>query len=340
MQVIRSWAASTRGGELSRYDYEPGDLAPDQVEIAVEHCGICHSDLALIDSEWDESRYPVVPGHEVIGRIVAIGTAVKGRGVGQRVGVGWYAGSCGWCACCVGGEQQLCDRRQPTIVGRHGGFAERLRVDWTWAIPVPEALPSAEAGPLLCGGLTVFFPLWFHGIRPTDRIGVVGIGGLGHLALQFARAWGCAVTAFTSHPDKAEEARALGAHAVASSVDEAELRRLAGSLDLLLVTADAALPFDALLGTLGPKGRLHHVGISTEPVQYRIRPHLIARQRCISGSSNGSPAAVATMLAFAARHGILPRVERFPMSRVNHALARLRAGQARYRLVLDADFDG
>jgi uncharacterized zinc-type alcohol dehydrogenase-like protein len=338
MRKIQAWAALSRGTKLSRYDYEVGDLDADQVEIAVDHCGLCHSDLALMTSEWSAASYPLIPGHEVVGRVVALGSAAKGLRIGQRVGVGWYAHSCGHCRFCIGGEQQLCNLRQPTIVGRHGGFADHLRVNWLWAIPLPPSLSATDAGPLMCGGLTVFFPFWLHGISPTSHIGILGIGGLGHMGLQFARAWGCEVTALTSHPDKAEDARALGAHHVVSWKDKDVLRRLAGSLDMLLVTAGTPLSMSPLLEVLAAKGRLHHVGITTEPVQYEIRPHLISRQRSISGSSNGSPAAVATMLDFAARHQILPKVERYPMARINDAIERLRIDKARYRIVLDADF--
>lgn len=334
--AIRAWAAHAAGAALQPYDYEPGPLDTEEVEIAVEHCGICHSDLAMIDSEWMPSSYPVVPGHEVIGRIVALGPQAKGLKLGQRVGIGWHARSCLHCAACVGGEQHLCRQRQPTIVGRHGGFADRVRAQWAWCLPIPHALDPASAGPLMCGGITVFSPLMIHGVRPTDRVGVVGIGGLGHLALKFARAWGCEVTAFTSSAAKRDEALALGAHRTVSSVDTAELKAAAGSLDFLMVTAGATLDWDALVGVLAPKGRLHLVGVVTDRMQLRFGP-VLSWQRSVSGSPTGAPAELARMLDFAARHGITAQVERFPMQRVNDAIERLRAGRLRYRAVLDAD---
>lgn len=335
MTTFHAWAAHTVGGPLQPFDYDPGPLDAEDVEIEVEHCGICHSDLAMIDSEWGASTYPLVPGHEVVGRIVALGSQTKGLSMGQRVGVGWHTKSCLHCRPCIGGEQHLCATRQPTIVGRHGGFADRLRSNWAWAVPIPDALAPASVGPLMCGGITVFSPLIIHEVTPLHRIGVVGIGGLGHLAVKFARAWGCEVTAFTSSPSKRDEALALGAHRTVSSVDKADMKRIAGSIDFLIVTVGATLDWDALMGTLAPKGRLHLVGVVTDGLKVRTGS-LMSWQRSISSSPTGSPGSIARMLDFAARHDINAQVERFPMARVNDAIDRLRSGKARYRVVLDA----
>jgi uncharacterized zinc-type alcohol dehydrogenase-like protein len=334
---IRAYAASAPKAALAPFDYTPGPLGDEEVEIAVDYCGICHSDLSMLDGEWGNSRYPLVAGHEVAGRIVALGPHAKGLRVGQRVGLGWYAGSCLHCAQCLAGHHNLCGDAEQTIVGRHGGFAERVRCHWLWAVPLPEALDARSAGPLFCGGLTVFAPIVEFDIRPTDRVGVVGIGGLGHMALKFLRAWGCEVTAFTSSAGKADEARGFGAHHVVASNDANALQRVAGSLDFLLVTVNVPLDWNALLGALAPRGRLHFVGAVLEPVP--VPPFaLIGGRKSVSGSPLGSPATAATMLEFCARHGISPQVEMFPMSRVNDALAHLRAGKARYRIVLENDF--
>jgi uncharacterized zinc-type alcohol dehydrogenase-like protein len=337
MTLFRGWAATHSGSPLQRLDFDPGTMDGEDVEIRVEHCGVCHSDLAMVDSEWFPATYPMVPGHEVVGTIVAVGPQAKGRKVGQRVGLGWHSRSCAHCNFCLGGEQNLCSTRQPTIIGRHGGFADRVRAHWSWALPLPEGLDPAAAGPLMCGGGTAFLPFVIHGIKPTDKVGVVGIGGLGHLAVKFARAWGCEVTAFTSTPSKREEALLLGAHHTTSSVDVKELKAMAGTLDFLLVTVGASLEWDALIGTLAPKGRMHMVGVVTEAMKLRTGG-LLSWQRSISASPTPSPTTLAKMLEFSARHGIAPQVEHFPMSRVNDALDHLRAGKARYRVVLDADF--
>ncbi|MBT9501082.1 MAG: NAD(P)-dependent alcohol dehydrogenase [Burkholderiaceae bacterium] len=337
MTPIRAYAALEAGGPLQTFSYDPGPLGEDEVKIRVEHCGICHSDLAMIDSEWFPASYPIVPGHEVVGVITALGSHAKGRQIGQRVGIGWHTSSCTHCQSCLGGEQNLCAKRQPTIMGRHGGFAESLRAHWSWAVPIPDGLDPASAGPLMCGGGTVFLPFVIHSVKPTDRVGVVGIGGLGHLAVKFARAWGCEVTAFTSSPSKREEALALGAHKTVSSVDLRELKAAAGSLDFLLITVGASLEWDALINTLAPKGRMHLVGVVTDKMSLRSGS-LLSWQRGLSASPTPSPTVLAKMLEFSARHGIAPQVERFAMSRVNEAVDHLRSGKARYRVVLDADF--
>jgi uncharacterized zinc-type alcohol dehydrogenase-like protein len=189
----------------------------------------------------------------------------------------------------------------------------------------------------MCGGGTAFLPFVIHGIKPTDKVGVVGIGGLGHLAVKFARAWGCEVTAFTSSASKREEALLLGAHHTVSSVDMNELKSIAGTLDFLLVTVGASLEWDALINTLAPKGRLHMVGVVTEAMKLRSGG-LLSWQRSISASPTPSPTVLTRMMEFCVRHGIAPQVEHFPMSRMNDALDHLRSGKARYRVVLDADF--
>ena len=337
MTEIQAWASHGPKQKLVPFSFNPGELGPEEVEISVDHCGLCHSDLSVVNDDWAISQFPVVPGHEAVGRIVAIGNAVKGLRVGQRVGVGWTAWSCMHCHECLSGSHSLCATAQPTIVGHRGGFAERLRAHWVWVIPLPDTLDIASAGPLLCGGVTVFAPLFDYGIKPTDRVGIVGIGGLGHMGLKFAKAWGCEVTAFTSHESKAEEARGFGAHRVISSRDSDALRKAANSLDLLLVTVNVPLDWPVLLQTLKPKGRLHVVGAVLEPMQIPALA-LIFGQKSVSGSPTGGPVALATMLDFAARHGIAPQVEHFPMSRVTDALEHLESCKARYRIVLDADF--
>ena len=337
MSQIRAWAADAANAPLQPFAYDPGPLGEEQVEIAVEYCGICHSDLSMLDNEWGRSRYPFVPGHEVVGRIVALGAQAKGRQLGQRVGLGWFSASCLHCASCLDGDQHLCGNGEETIVRRHGGFAERVRAHWAWAIPLPDTLASASSGPLFCGGITVFNPLVIAGVRPTDRVGVIGIGGLGHMALAFLRHWGCEVTAFTSSESKREEALQLGAHKVVSSRDRAALKQLAGQFDFLLVTVNVALDWPLFVAALAPKGRLHFVGGVLEPIPLAAFS-LIGGQKSVGGSPLGSPATTARMLEFCARHGIAPQVEIFPMSQANAALEHLRAGKARYRVVLQADW--
>jgi uncharacterized zinc-type alcohol dehydrogenase-like protein len=234
----------------------------------------------------------------------------------------------------MSGDHNLCAGNEGTIVGRHGGFADTVRCQAEWAIPLPRGVDAAKAGPLFCGGITVFNPIVQFGVRPTDRVGVIGIGGLGHLALQFLAKWGCEVTAFTSTDAKADEAREMGAHHVVNSRDAAQLEAVAGSFDFILSTVNVDLEWNSFLVALGPRGRLHSVGAVPSPIPVPAFS-VIPGQKSVSGSPLGSPATTAMMLEFCARHGIEAVTEHFPMSEVNEALDHLRAGKARYRIVLE-----
>ena len=334
MNKINGWASRGAKQKLEPFSYDAGQLGPEEVEIAVEYCGLCHSDLSILNNDWGLSQYPVIPGHEAVGRIVAAGDYVKGLQIGQRVGVGWSVESCMHCHECMTGSHNLCLDVAATIIGHHGGFADRLRAHWAWAIPLPDALDISSAGPLLCGGITVFGPLLTFGVKPTDRVGIVGIGGLGHLAVKFANAWGCEVTAFTSSMSKTEELRGFGAHRIVSSRNSPEILSAAHSLDFLLVTVNTSLDWSALLKTLKPNGRMHVVGAVLEPMPISAFD-LIMKQKSVSGSPTGGPAAISAMLDFAARHNVSPQVEHFPLAKVNDAIEHLAAGKARYRVVLD-----
>lgn len=333
---IHALAALGAKQKLQSFEYDPGPLGSEQVEIAVESCGICHSDLSMLDNDWGIATYPFVPGHEIVGRVVALGDHTKRLKIGDRVGLGWYSGSCGACAQCLSGNQNLCAAAEGTIVGRHGGFASRVRANWTWVSPIPEGLDASSAGPLFCGGITVFNPIVQFGVQPTDRVGVIGIGGLGHMALKFLRAWGCEVVAFTSSDSKREEALQLGAHRTLNSRDTAEIAAAAGSFDFILNTTNVGLDWNVYIGALKPKGRLHTVGAVLEPLGLAAFP-MISGQKSVSGSPLGSPATTDLMLEFSARHGIAPTTESFPMSQANEALDHLRSGKARYRVVLTND---
>lgn len=332
-QTITAYATHESGGPLTPFTYQVGALDPTEVEIDVLTCGICHSDLSMIDNEWGMSDYPLVAGHEIIGRVAATGRDVEGLDVGTVVGLGWHAGYCGQCASCKTGDQNLCATAQGTIVGRHGGFAETVRADAASVVAIPDGMDLEAAGPLLCGGITVFNPLVQFDVKPTDSVAVIGIGGLGHLALQFLNAWGCRVTAFTSSASKREEALELGAHHVLNSRDPEAMAAAAGSFDYVISTVNVKLGWDAYVGTLKPKGRLHFVGATLEPLDLGVFP-LMMGQRSVSGSPVGAPATIEQMLAFAHLHDIKPKVEVYPMSEVNAALDRLKSGEARYRIVL------
>lgn len=336
--TIQAYAALSAGAKLESYAFDAGELQPHQVEVDVEYCGLCHSDLSIIDNDWGVSQYPVVAGHEIIGRIRQLGAEAKGLKLGQRVGIGWTAESCQHCDPCIDGRAVQCSNtKTATIVGHAGGFADKVRAGWQWVIPLPEDLAAESAGPLLCGGITVFDPLLQHQIQAVHHVGVIGIGGLGHIAIKLLKAWGCKITAFTTSANKTEELKAMGADQVINSRDEEQLKSVYGQLDLLLCTVNVSLNWQSYLNTLAPNGTLHMLGLPLEPMPIAAGA-LISGAKSVSGSSTGSPAALRQLMKFAARKGIQPQVEVYPMSQINEAIERLHSGQARYRIVLKADF--
>ena len=330
---IHGLAVHAAGAQLVPYKYEPGELKTNEVEVKISHCGVCHSDISLIDNDWGTSRYPFIPGHEIVGTVSAVGSEVRDRKIGERVGIGWQADSCGICEWCRQGDEHLCANSQPTCVGRNGGYADSVRVNSRFAIPVPEALESENVAPLLCAGITVYAPMRNHGVRPSSRVGVVGIGGLGHLGLQFAKTFGAEVTALSTSKDKEEEALKMGADHFVNTRDTAELKKIAGAFDFLLSTVSADQDWQALVNSLRPKGTLCIVGVPPSPISIQAFP-LIAGQRSISGSPTGSPRDLHEMLDVAARHEVKAITERFPMAKANDAIAKVKKNKVRYRAVL------
>src|SRR5665213_309497 len=333
MSEIRGLAVHAAGAQLLPYKYSVEELGAQEVEVKISHCGVCHSDLHLIDNDWGLSKYPFIPGHEIVGTVTAVGSAVVDRKLGMRVGIGWQANSCGICEWCRQGDEHLCAKSQPTCIGRNGGYADAIRVNSRFAIPVPEVLESENVAPLLCGGITVYSPLRNHGVRPSSRVGVIGIGGLGHLGIQFAKAFGAEVTAFSTSKDKEAEARSLGAHHFLNTQDTGALKKVAGSFDFLLSTVSADQDWQGYVNALRPKGMLCVVGVPPSPIQIQAFS-LLGAQRSISGSPTGSPRDLHEMLDVAARHGVKAITERFAMSKANDAVAKVKKNQVRYRAVL------
>ncbi len=331
--MIHAYAAHQAKGPLESFEYDPGALGGQEVEIEVHYCGVCHSDVSMLDNEWGFSRYPLVAGHEVAGVVSQVGEQVTHLKPGDRVGLGWHSAYCNHCENCMGGDHNLCATSSPTIIGRHGGFADKVRAQSTAVIKLPEGLDMSHAGPLFCGGVTVYNPMVQYDLKPTARVAVIGIGGLGHMALQFLRAWGCEVTAFTSNPDKEKEALQLGAHKTLNSKDAKQLEAAAGSFDMIISTVNVSLNWDAYIGTLKAKGRLHFVGAVLEPLNISVFPMMLA-QRSVSASPVGSPVVIAQMLEFAVRHGVKPQVELFDKDNINDAIDHVREGKARYRAVV------
>jgi Zn-dependent alcohol dehydrogenases len=333
MSEIHGLAVHAAGAHLLPYKFDPGELKANEIEIKISHCGICHSDVYLIDNDWGISKYPFIPGHEIVGTVVAAGEGVRNLTVGERVGVGWQADSCGICEWCRQGDEHLCALAQPTCVGRNGGFADKIRVNSRFAIPLPRSLESEHAAPLLCGGITVYSPLRNHGVRPSSRVGIIGIGGLGHMGIQFAKVFGADVTAFSTSKDKENEARELGANHFVSTRDTGALKKVAGSFDFLLSTVSADQDWAAYVGALRPKGVICLVGAPPSPLSLQAFP-LIGGQKAVSGSPTGSPRDLYEMLDVAARHNIKAVTERFAMAKANDAVAKVKKNQIRYRAVL------
>jgi uncharacterized zinc-type alcohol dehydrogenase-like protein len=333
MSEFHGLAAHAAGAQLLSYKYDPGDISPYDVAVKISHCGVCYSDVHLIDNDWGMSKYPFIPGHEIIGTVVEVGSAVRNRKVGERVGIGWQSDSCGICEWCRRGEEHLCPKSQPTCIGRNGGYADNIRVNSRFAVPIPKALESENAAPLLCGGITVYAPLRNHLARPSSRVGVIGIGGLGHMALQFANAFGCEVTAFSTSKDKEAEARELGAHNFVNTRTTGALKKIASSFDLILSTVSADQDFQSFIGTLRPKGTLVILGASPSPIPIQGFS-LISGQKAIAGSPTGSPTDLEEMLDVAARHNVKAITESFAMKDANEAVARVKKNQVRYRAVL------
>jgi uncharacterized zinc-type alcohol dehydrogenase-like protein len=333
MAQIQGLAAHAAGAELLPYRYDPGKLGAHDVEVAVTHCGICHSDLHLISNDWGISQFPFIPGHEIIGTVSAVGTEVRSLQTGQRVGVGWQSNSCGICEWCIRGMENLCAATEGTCVHRNGGYADRVRANSRFVIPIPEALKSEGAAPLLCGGITVYNPIRSHGVNPSSRVGIIGVGGLGHLAIQFARTFGAEVTAFSTSANKEKEARALGAHNFVNSRESKALKEVAGSFDFILSTINADQDWGIYLQALRPTGTLCFVGVPPSPVSISAFP-LIAGLKSLSGSPIGSPHQLREMLDVAARHGVKAQIEAFPMANANEAIEKLKKNKVHYRAVL------
>ena len=330
---VSGYAAREPKGRLEKFNYELPQIGKEHVDIKVAYCGLCYSDINMINNDWGTSQYPLVPGHEIVGEVINIGSDVRGIKVGDKVGLGWFTQSCLHCSHCMQGNQHFCSEAEQTIVGRHGGFADIVRSHWSWTIPLPKSIDLERAGPLFCGGITVFNPIISAGIKPTDKVGVIGIGGLGHLAITFLKHWGCEVVAFSSNKSKHDEIKTMGATRVIDSTNGEQLKTIKGQLNFILSTVNVPLDWDTYLSCLAVKGELHTVGVVLEPMPIPAFS-LINGDKKVGGSPSAGPALIKTMLDFCVRHSIYPTVEVFPMEKLNDAIKHLEEGKARYRIVL------
>lgn len=341
---VRAYAAMEAGKDLVPWSFRRRDLRPSDVQIAITHSGICHSDIHLVREEWNTQNFPMVPGHEIVGEVTAIGSDVSRFRVGQRVGVGVYIDSCRTCVNCVAGESNYClegfvstfagvERDGVTVT--QGGYSTGIVVDENYVVAVPEGLDSASAAPLMCAGITVYAPLTRFQAGPGKKVGVVGLGGLGHLAVRFAHALGAEVTVFSHSPGKEADARALGADHFVLSSDEAEMVARKSTFDIVVNSVSAPIDPKPYLSLLGLGGVFIVVGLSGQP--YPVNAFdLNAQRRMIAGSQIGSVAELQAMLDFAADKGVGAQVEVISADQINDAYERVVNADVRYRFVIDA----
>lgn len=336
--TVLGYGAKAAGEPLEPFTYEPPQLGDHDVRVSVTHCGLCYTDVHGIDDYYNISTFPFVPGHEIVGFVSETGPAAVEFKEGTRVGIGWQGRACWQCEWCRQGEEHLClDIDKAATWEPYGGFASSVVVDSRFAYPLPDAMPADVAAVLMCAGIAVYAPLRRYTTEPSRQVGIVGVGGLGHLAIQFAHALGCDVTAISSSPDKEDQALGFGAdHFILA--DRASLRQNQDRFDLLLCTVHGeATDWESLLLTLRRKGRLVLVGfprMSLDPME------LVVHQLSITGSLLGSRTEMREMLQFAQVHDIMPTIELQPMSAVNEAIQRLKENRVRYRVVLVNDKPG
>ncbi|MBS0967351.1 hydroxyacid dehydrogenase [Chimaeribacter arupi] len=338
------YAAQSAQAALAPFHFDRRDTGPDDVRIEIAFCGVCHSDLHMARNEWNMSRYPLVPGHEIVGHVTETGANVSRFKVGQRVGVGVMVGSCGQCAACHEGEEQYCDtgftatyNGEERVTGgtTFGGYATDIVVAQDFVVRVPEQLDPAAVAPLLCAGVTTWSPLRHWNVQPGQRIGVVGLGGLGHMAVKLATAMGAEVVLFTTSPGKGEDALRLGAKQVVVSTDARQMAAQANRLDMILNCVAAPHDLNPYLATLKSNGKLILVGIPDSPHQAPDITPMVFKRLSIAGTSIGSMKETQEMLDFCGEHGITADVEVIRMDEIEQAFARMSRGDVKYRFVID-----
>ena len=332
---ILGYAAMAMGEKLKPFRYAPPKLDDHEVRVAVTHCGVCHTDIHAIKDYYGITSFPFVPGHEIVGFISEIGPSVSSLKEGDRVGIGWQARSCGVCEWCQKGETQLCmEIERTTVMVPYGGFSSSVIADHRFVYPLPSSMPAESAAVLMCAGVTVYSALREYVTSPGLQVAILGVGGLGHLAIQFAHAFGCEVTAMSSSPDKKEQALEFGADHFINSNDSDSMRQVVFGHDLLICTANNGINWSSLLMALKKRGKLVLLGFPDIELN---STDLVAHELTITGSLIGNPSRMRAMLAFVEEHGITPVVELMPMPQVNAALRRLKEKKARYRIVLVND---
>lgn len=338
----RAYAAQGPQSPLAAHTCDRDEPGPRDVDIDVLYCGVCHSDIHQARNEWGGSIYPMVPGHEIVGRVRRVGSDVRKVTIGDHVAVGCMIDSCRVCPSCGGGEEQYCEQRavwtynsryadgRPT----YGGYSERMVVDEAFVLVVPQGMDLAATAPLLCAGITTWSPLRHWNVGPGTKVGVIGLGGLGHMALKLAHSLGAHVTQFTTSPGKADDARRLGADDVVVTREPKALKALRGRFDFILDTVAAPHDLDSYLSCLGRNGTMVLVGLPEKPLAVSAGM-LASRRRRLAGSSIGGIAETQAMLEYCAANNIVADIEVIPIQVINEAYERVLANDVKYRFVID-----
>jgi alcohol dehydrogenase (NADP+) len=346
MSTAAAFAAYDPTSPLRPFSFERREPGLRDVQLDILYCGVCHSDLHTVRSEWSPPTYPCVPGHEIVGRVTAVGDEVTAFAVGALAAVGCMVDACRTCGSCRAGLEQYCDRNETTYTYNskdrrgpgpvtYGGYSSRIVVDEAFCLRVSDRLPLAAAAPLLCAGITTYSPLRRWGAGQGKKVGVVGLGGLGHMAVKFSHAHGAHTVMFTTSPAKAEDARRLGADEVVISNDPAALARHAASFDLILDTVSSSHNLDTYTDLLRLDGTLVLVGGSPSPHPSPTVGKLIRKRRSIAGSLIGGIRETQEMLDFCAAHAIVSDIEVIPVQQINEAYARMLRSDVKYRFVID-----
>ena len=337
------YAARDKQSPLGSFDFERREVGPKDVLIDIQFCGVCHSDLHQVRDEWGGSIYPMVPGHEIVGRVAKVGAQVKKFKAGDLAGVGCMVDSCRECNSCREGEEQYCDRGQTVLTYNsrakdgsptYGGYSNNIVCDEAFVLKVSPKLNLAAVAPLLCAGITTYSPLRHWGVGEGQRVGVVGLGGLGHMALKFAHAFGAHVTQFTTSPGKEQDAIRLGAHEVVLTRDPANLAKLAGSFHFIIDTVSAPHDLNAYITLLRRNGHMVLVGAPEKPAPVAAFP-LIMGRRSLAGSAIGGVRETQEMLDYCAEKNIVSDIELTPIQEINQAYERMVRNDVKYRFVID-----
>jgi uncharacterized zinc-type alcohol dehydrogenase-like protein len=343
MHRTPAYAAANAGVPLAPFAIERREPGPHDLLIDILYCGVCHSDIHQARDEWGGSIFPMVPGHEIVGRVAQVGAHVSGFKVGDAVGVGCFVDSCRECEPCRSGEEQYCDlgmtgtynsRERGTQAPTYGGYSTRITVNEDYVLRIPASLPLDRAAPLLCAGITTYSPLKHFGAKPGSEVAVVGLGGLGHMAVKIARAMGANVTVLSTSASKRDDAIVLGAHAFAATRDRGTFKRLAKRFDLIIDTVSADHDYNAYLSLLRLNGVMVLVGLPDKALPVSAFA-LVGKRRSLAGSMVGSIRETQEMLDFCAEHGIASDIELIGIEQINEAYERMLKADVRYRFVID-----